>query len=274
MVDNEGTLSVTRQCELIGVARSSVYYVARHDETEDQALMRLIDEVYLERPFCGSRRVSQLLRQHGQTVNRKRVQRLMRMMGLEAIYPKPRTSAACKEHAVYPYLLRNRTVARPGQVYCADITYIPMSRGFIYLVAVMDWCSRRVLAWRISNTMDSHFCIDAAQEAIKKFGAPEIFNTDQGAQFTADAFTAPLLARGIKVSMDGRGRWMDNVFIERLWRSLKYEEVYLHAYESVAEARVRIGAYIEWYNMERPHQSLGNQPPDVFHRDMSVRAAA
>jgi len=266
MVDNTAPPSVTQQCVLLGVSRSSRYYQPVSDDGEDLVLMRRIDEIYLSKPFLGSRRISQALRQQGTTVNRKRIQRLMRLMGLEAVYAKPRTSEAAPEHTKFPYLLRHRTISRPNQVFAADITYIPMRHGFVYLVAVMDWYSRRVVAWQLSNTMDSDFCVAAAAEAIANFGAPDIFNTDQGSQFTDDNFTAPLLQAGVKVSMDGKGRWMDNVFIERLWRSLKHEEVYLNAYESIAEARAQIGAYIDYYNTERPHQALGYQTPDAFYR--------
>ena len=274
MVDTAAPVSLTRQCELLRISRSSCYYEPVGDNAEDLALMRRIDELYLARPFLGSRRLSHALRLQGIMANRKRVQRLMRLMGLEAVYPKPRTSEAAPEHTKYPYLLRYRTIDRPNQVFAADITYIPMRHGFLYLVAVMDWYSRRVVAWRLSNTMDSGFCVAAVADAIAAFGAPTIFNTDQGSQFTDDAFTAPLLAQGVKVSMDGKGRWMDNVFIERLWRSLKHEEVYLHAYDSISEARARIGAYIDYYNNERPHQALGYQTPDAFYRSQKVEDIA
>lgn len=232
--------------------------------------MRRIDEIHLKRPFYGSRRIAWQLSQGGPVVNRKRAQRLMRLMGIEGVAPKPKTSEPAPEHVVYPYLLRNLQIERVNMVWAADITYIPMAHGFGYLMAIMDWFSRRVLAWRLSNTMDTSFCVEALQEALDTFGAPDIFNTDQGAQFTASDFTKPLLDRGIKVSMDGRGRWIDNVFIERLWRSLKYEEVYLHAYDTLREAREGIGKYITFYNDERPHASLGQQPPTAFYALMNA----
>jgi putative transposase len=230
--------------------------------------MRRIDELHLKRPCYGSRLLSFTLRSEGHEVNRKRVQRLMHLMGIESMAPKPKTSEPHPEHVVYPYLLRNLRISRPDQVWATDITYIPMRAGFVYLVAIMDWYSRRVLSWRLSNTLDSTFCVEALEEAIERFGQPEIFNTDQGAQFTADAFTQVLRGRGIAISMDGKGRCLDNVFVERLWRSVKYEEVYLHAYENVAEARGGIGRYLDFYNDERPHQALGYQTPAAFHQTM------
>jgi putative transposase len=230
--------------------------------------MRRIDELHLKRPFYGSRLLSVTLRSEGREVNRKRVQRLMHLMGIESMAPKPKTSEPHPEHVVYPYLLRNLQISRPDQVWATDITYIPMRAGFVYLVAIMDWYSRRVLSWRLSNTLDSTFCVEALEEAIERFGQPEIFNTDQGAQFTADAFTRVLRERGIAISMDGKGRCLDNVFVERLWRSVKYEEVYLHAYGNVTEARAGIGRYLNFYNDERPHQALGYQTPAAFHQTM------
>lgn len=258
-------LSVVRQCGLVGVARSSVYRLLAAADPEELALMALIDRQYLVRPFYGSRRMTAWLRRQGHTVNRKRVQRLMRRMGLEAIHPKPRTSRPAPEHRIYPYLLRGLAITRPNQVWCADITYIPMACGFLYLVVVMDWFSRRVLAWRLSNTMDAGFCVEALEEALERFGPPEIFNTDQGSQFTGLAFTATLEAHGVAISMDGRGRWLDNVFVERLWRSLKYEEVYLHGYETVAAARAGIGSWLRFYNEERLHQALDYRTPKAVH---------
>jgi putative transposase len=258
-------LSVVRQCTLVGVARSSVYRLPAAADPEELALMALIDRQYLVRPFYGSRRMTAWLRRQGHTVNRKRVQRLMRRMGLEAIHPKPRTSRPAPEHRIYPYLLRGLAITRPNQVWCADITYIPMACGFLYLVVVMDWFSRRVLAWRLSNTMDAGFCVEAIEEALERFGPPEIFNTDQGSQFTGLAFTATLEAHGVAISMDGRGRWLDNVFVERLWRSLKYEEVYLHGYETVAAARAGIGSWLRFYNEERLHQALDYRTPKAVH---------
>jgi len=227
--------------------------------------MRCIDELHLRFPFYGSRKLADAIRRQGQQVNRKRIQRLMRLMGLEALAPKPTTSEPHPDHVVYPYLLRKLTICRVNHVWAADITYIPMKAGFVYLVAIIDWYSRRVLAWRVSNTLDSSFCIEALEQALDRFGKPEIFNTDQGAQFTADAFTKPLRERGIAISMDGKGRCLDNVFVERLWRSLKYEEVYLHAYDSVTEARVSIDRYFRFYNDERAHQALGYQTPTAFY---------
>jgi putative transposase len=232
---------------------------------DELALMRRIDEVHLKYPFYGSRKLSLELRNEGREANRKRVQRLMRLMGLEAMAPQPKTSEPHPEHVVYPYLLRGLTICRVNHVWATDITYIPMRTGFLYLAAIMDWYSRRVLSWRLSNTLDSSFCIEALQEAFERFGQPEIFNTDQGAQFTAEAFTDALRDRGIAISMDGKGRCLDNVFVERLWRSLKYEEVYLHAYDTVPEARASIGRYFAFYNDLRPHQALGYQTPDAFY---------
>jgi putative transposase len=266
-------LSVRRQCELLNVSRSGLYYEPEATDPEQLALMRSIDEIHLKCPFYGSRKISLELRKEGRDANRKRIQRLMRLMGLEALAPKPGTSTPCPEHPKYPYLLRGLKVSRVNQVWSTDITYIPMREGFVYLVAIMDWYSRRVLSWRLSNTMDSSFCVDALEEALKRFGTPEIFNTDQGAQFTADAFTRPLRKRGIAISMDGKGRCLDNVFVERLWRSLKYEEVYTHAYDNAADARKGIGRYFDFYNHERPHQALGYQTPDAFHRGLVQNVA-
>jgi putative transposase len=273
MIDPETSVSVRRQCELLRVSRSGLYYEPAPTSGEELALMRRIDELHLERPFYGSRKVSVALRAEGLEINRKHVQRLMRLMGLEAMVPKPTTSEPHPEHPVYPYLLRDRTISRPDHVWASDITYVPMKTGFVYLVAIMDWYSRRVLSWRLSNTLDSTFCVQALEEALTKFGNPEIFNTDQGSQFTADDFTKVLRARGIAISMDGKGRCLDNVFVERLWRSLKYEEVYLHVYDTVAEARASIGRYLTFYNGARPHQALGYQTPDAFYRSLRTRAA-
>jgi len=274
MVDHDrAEPSVRRQCELLRICRSGLYYVPTPTSPEELALMRRIDELHLNHPFYGSRKLSYLLRQEGRDANRKRVQRLMRVMGLEAMVPKPKTSEPHPEHVKYPYLLRGLAISRVNQVWATDITYIPMKAGFVYLVAIMDWYSRRVLSWRLSNTLDSSFCVEALEEAVARFGRPEIFNTDQGAQFTSDAFTKPLRDRGIAISMDGKGRCLDNVFVERLWRSVKYEEVYLHAYDSVAEARAGIGRYLSFYNEQRPHQALGYQTPAAFHRGPNKRAA-
>jgi len=253
-------LSIRRQCQLLSLCRSSLYRPKRVADDDDLALMRRLDELYTAHPFLGSRRMTAMLRAEGLSINRKRVQRLMRRMGIEALGPKPRTTKSAPGHKIYPYLLRDMPIQRPNQVWAADITYIPIGTSFLYLVAVIDWSSRAVLAWRLSNTMDSSFCVDALEEALALFGQPEIFNTDQGSQFTGTAFTGVLAAAGIRISMDGRGRWMDNVFIERLWRSLKYEEVYLKGYADGREARAGIGSWIAFYNCRRPHQALGDRP--------------
>ena len=256
--------SVRRQCELIGLNRSSLYYQPVGESAYNLRLMRLLDEQYTRTPFYGWRRMTAQLRREGHAVNPKRVRRLMRLMGLQAIYPKRRTTWPAAGHQIYPYLLRDIEVSRPDQVWATDITYVPMRHGFLYLVAIMDWYSRYVLAWRLSNTLDVDFCIDALEEALSK-GIPEIFNTDQGSQFTSQVFTGVLLKKGIKISMDGKGRCQDNIFVERLWRSLKYEEVYLKGYQRVPEARAGIGAYLSFYNQERPHQALGYRTPgEVF----------
>jgi len=273
MIDPASDLSVRRQCSLLGVSRSGLYYEPVPTGVDELALMRRIDELHLERPFYGSRNIARTLSTEGCAINRKCVQRLMRVMDLESTAPKPNTSRPAPEHTMYPYLLRKLSIYRPNQVWATDITYIPLEHGFAYLVAIMDWYTRRVLAWRLSNTLDTAFCIEALQEALWRFPQPEIFNTDQGAQFTADAFTRVLLDREIKVSMDGKGRCLDNVFVERLWRSLKYEEVYLHAYDSPREARDGIGRYFKFYNLERPHQALGYQTPDAFYRGLTSKVA-
>ena len=265
LVEPNVGVSMRRQCELLGVNRSGLYYEPVEPDAEELALMRRLDELHLEHPSFGSRMMNRTLKAEGIEVNRKRVQRLMRLMGLESVAPKPNTSKPAPEHAVYPYLLRNLTVSRANQVWASDVTYIPMARGFVFLVAIIDLFSRRVLAWRLSNTLDTSFCVEALQEALKHYGCPEIFNTDQGSQFTAQEFTGVLLGRGIKISMDGRGRCLDNVFVERLWRSLKYEEVYLYAYETVSEAREGIGRYFEFFNNDRPHSALGYQTPASFY---------
>ena len=265
--------SQRRQCELLGVNRSSLYYTPVPPDVQELALMRRIDELHLQHPFFGSRMLTQVLKRQGLLINRKHVQRLMRLMGLESLAPKPTTSSPAQEHPLYPYLLRGVTVCRVNQVWAADITYIPMARGFAYLVAVIDWYSRRVLAWRLSNTLETSFCLEALGEALERFGKPEIFNTDQGAQFTADSFTQALRDRGIKISMDGKGRCIDNVFVERLWRSLKYEEVYLNPYDSMGEARGGIGRYFHFFNYERPHQALGYQTPGSFYDGLLRKVA-
>ncbi len=253
-------LSVVRQCSLLGISRSSVYASSRETAEYDLELMRLIDCQYLARPYYGSRRMTVWLRAQGYGVNRKRVQRVMRLMGIEAIYRRPNTSKPSPQHKVYPYLLRDLKISSVNQVWASDITYIPMAHGFMYLVVIMDWYSRYVLSWRLSNTLDADFCVDALEEALSK-AKPEIFNTDQGSQFTSDAFTGMLLEQDIQISMDGKGRYLDNIFVERLWRSVKYEEVYLKAYEGVGEAKSGLGTYLDFYNDERPHQSLEYRTP-------------
>ena len=266
------SLSMRRQCEILGINRSSLYYESVGPDSDDLALMRRIDELHLKLPFYGSRRVARELRSQG-SVNRKRVQRLMRLMGLVAIYQRPNTSKAAPEHIKYPYLLGGLTIDRVNQVWCTDITYIPLARGFLYLVAIMDWHSRAVLAWRLSNTLHADFCVEALEEALRRFGRPEIFNTDQGSQFTSNDFTGVLKKSQIKISMDGKGRCMDNIFVERLWRSLKYEEVYLHAYDNLVEARAGIRSYFEFYNSRRQHKALGHQTPARFYDGLVNEAA-
>ena len=269
---SHGMLSVRRQCELLSVARSGVYRPARSARESDVLLMRRIDELFTAWPFLGSRRMASMLGSGGPPLNRKRMQRLMRRMGIAALGPKRRTSEPAPGHKIFPYLLRNLTIDRPNQVWAADITYLPIGRGFLYLVAVMDWASRAVLAWRLSNTMDVSFCLSALEEALARFGKPAIFNTDQGSQFTSAAFTGTLAGAGIHISMDGRGRWLDNVFIERLWRSLKYEDIYLKDYADGREARAGIGAWFAFYNGRRPHQALGNRTPMEVWRDGTTGA--
>jgi putative transposase len=259
-------LSIRRQCALLGIARSGVYRPAPAANDDDLALMRWIDELFTSWPFLGSRRMTAMLRAQAHAVNRKRVRRLMRKMGIAALGPKPRTSKPAPGHKIFPYLLRGLVIERPNQVWCADITYIPIGRGFLYLVAIMDWASRAVLAWRLSNTMDVSFCISALEEALSRFGTPEIFNTDQGSQFTSAAFTGALASAGVRISMDGRGRWIDNVFIERLWRSLKHEDIYLKGYADGHDAHVGIAAWFAFYNTRRPHQALGSRPPMAVWR--------
>jgi len=274
MVDRTDPLPVTRQCALLGLPRSTFYHVPEPVTDEELELMRLIDRCHLEHPYYGSRRIRDWLEDEGRWVNRKRVQRLMRTMGLAALYPKRNLSLANQAHKVYPYLLKGLTIDRPNQVWATDLTYIPMARGFVYLVAIMDWYSRRVLAWRVSNTLDTSFCVEALNEAIETYGAPEIFNTDQGSQFTSEDFTGVLKQHDIRISMDGKGRWVDNVFVERLWRSVKYEEVYLRAYDSIGDARASLGRYFAFYNAKRRHQSLDRQTPDsVYYQDAARMAA-
>jgi len=270
MVDQAIEMSIKRQCELLKVNRSSYYYQEVPVSEDDLVLMKLIDELYLKRPTLGSRSMVDRLKDKGHEVNRKRVQRLMRLMGIEAIYPKPKTSMANKQHKVYSYLLKDIRVERANQVWVTDITYIPMHRGYCYLVAIMDLYSRKILSWRLSNTMDTRFCIDALKEALRKYPKPEIFNTDQGSQFTSNDFTNILKAHDIQISMDGKGRWIDNVFIERFWRSLKYEEVYLRAYDDLRQAKKSIRDYINDYNQARRHTSLNRQTPNkVYNQNMN-----
>jgi putative transposase len=258
-------LSIARQCALVSIARSTFYREPAPETAVNLDLMRRIDEQFLETPWYGSRQMTRHLRREGHAVGRKRVRRLMGKMGLAAIYQRPRTTVPHPEHRIYPYLLRDLTVDQPNQVWCADITYIPMRRGFLYLVAIMDWASRKVLSWRVSNTMDVEFCREALNEALARFGRPGIFNTDQGSQFTSPRFTEVLAAAAIRISMDGRGRWMDNVFIERLWRSLKYECVYLHAFETGSALRAGLTRWIGYYNARRPHSGLSGRTPDEAH---------
>jgi putative transposase len=269
-------LSIVRQCQLVSISRSAYYGRVRGESPLNFALMRLIDEQFLETPWYGSRQMARHLRRQGCVVGRKRVRRLMARMGLAAVYQRPRTSVLHPKHRVWPYLLRNLIIDRPDQVWCADITYIPMRRGFLYLVAVMDWATRKVLSWRLSNTMDADFCIEALEEALSRYGRAGIFNTDQGSQFTTPRFTDVLREAGIRISMDGRGRWMDNIFIERLWRSLKYECIHLNAFETGSEARAGIGRWMRYYNAERPHSSLGGKTPDEAHAQpvLTIDAAA
>jgi putative transposase len=267
LVDHDDeVVPVVAQCRLLKVARSSLYYRPAPVSADDLTVMRRMDELHLAWPFYGSRRMTAVLRHEGWPVNRKRIQRLMRIMALDAIYQKPNTSRKHPDHKVYPYLLRGLVIDRPNQVWCADITYIPMAKGFVYLVAVMDWFSRRVLAWRVSITLETDFCVEALQDAMNRHGQPEIFNTDQGVQFTSAAFLGELATLGVRISMDGKGRFLDNIFIERLWRSLKYEEVFIKAYGSVAEARIGIGEWLTFYNDERPHQALDYRTPTAVFR--------
>lgn len=256
---------MSRQCQILSLARSTAYYRPQDTSVVDLALMRRIDALHLDHPFAGSRMLRDMLKREGYPIGRKHVATLMKKMGIEALYKKPNTSRRHPAHPVYPYLLRNLTIDRPNHVWAADITYIPMQRGFVYLFAVLDWASRRVLSWRLSNTLTTDFCLEAVQEALDRHGTPEIFNTDQGSQFTSCEFTQLLKDNGIAISMDGKGCWRDNVFVERLWKSVKYEEVYLHAYESVSAAKKGIGRYLDFYNSRRPHSSLDGKTPDAFY---------
>jgi len=275
MISRESKPSIVKQCKLLDISRSGLYYQPAPVSTAELEQMRLIDEGHMKHPYFGSRRLRDWLADHGHHVSRKKVVRLMRMMGIVPIYPKKNTSKPNRGHKVYPYLLRGLTIDRPNQVWCTDITYIPMAKGFLYLIAIMDWYSRKVLAWRLSNTMDVHFCLEALEEAIARYGTPEIFNSDQGAQFTSYAFTGTLKQHGIQISMDGKGRCMDNIFIERLWRSLKYEEVYLKAYDSVKTAKAGIDEWMRFYNMNRRHQGLDSRTPDsVYFGGLGMPLAA
>ena len=275
MIDRTHPLPITRQARALGIARSTVYSRPRPVSDRDLELMKRIDRLHLEMPFAGSRLLRDLLALAGIQAGRKHVVTLMRRIGIEALYRKPRTTQKHPQHPVYPYLLRGLTIDRPNQVWAMDLTYIPMARGFVYLVAVMDWYSRKVLSWRVSITMDVYFCIEALEEAMARFGSPEIMNTDQGSQFTSLAFTSLLKDHSIRISMDGKGSWRDNVFIERLWRSVKYEEVYLHAYDTVSDSRAGIGRYFDLYNRRRPHSSLGRRTPDdVYFSQKSLTLAA
>jgi len=275
MVDREHILPLTRQSEILELSRSSLYYKAVPFSAGDLELMRLIDELHLKHPFMGSRSIRDQLQARGHQVGRDHVSTLMKKMGITALYRKPRLSKPHPDHKIYPYLLRGLEISRANQVWATDITYLPMAKGFCYLVAIMDWASRKVLAWRLSNTLDASFCTDALEEAIMRYGIPEIFNSDQGSQFTSDAFTGILTANGIKISMDGKGRWMDNVFVERLWRSVKYEDVYLKAYESIAETRHGLREYFEFYNSRRHHRGLDRRTPDdVYWSTLPQKEAA
>jgi putative transposase len=269
MIKPTHDLPVCRQAELLNISRANVYYLSRPISATDLALMRRIDELHLSFPFAGSRMLRDLLKLEGFKVGRKHVRTLMDKMGIVALYRKPNTSAPHPAHRIYPYLLKNLVIDRPNQVWATDITYIPMKRGFVFLVAILDWATRRVLAHRVSTSMSTDFCVDALEEALAKYGRPEIFNTDQGSQFTSEDFTRALKNHDIKISMDGKGRWVDNVFVERLWKSVKYEHVYLHAYDSVADARQQLESYFEFYNTRRPHSSLGGQTPDTAYFDNS-----
>ena len=277
MIDRSHELSVTKQVEAVGIARSTVYYLPRPVSAADLDLMRQIDKRHTEFPFAGSRMLRRLLAANGSKVGRRHVKTLMSRMGIEALYRRPRTTKPEPGHKIYPYLLRGVAITRPNQAWAMDITYIPMAKGFVYLAVVLDWFSRRVLSWRVSITMEASFCIETLEEALAKHGKPEIFNTDQGSQFTCQAFTDVLSKHAIRISMDGKGAWRDNVFVERLWRSVKYEEVYLHAYDSVSDARTSIGRYLDLYNGRRPHSSLDGMTPDQayfgLHR-LPVRLAA
>jgi putative transposase len=274
MVKENHPLPRTRRCELLDVPRSTSYYQPKPVSGDDLALMKRIDRIHMAQPFRGSRRIVDALADQGQLENRKRVRRLMQLMGIQAIHPGPKTSQPHPQHKIYPYLLRNLNIDRANQVWASDITYLPMENGFIYLTVVMDWYSRKVLSWRLSNSLDSSFCVDALEEAIHRYGKPEIFNTDQGSQYTSDVFIDVLKDNDIDISMDGKGAWRDNVFVERLWRSVKYEEVYLNAYESMADARQSLKKYFEFYNQSRKHQTLKATPDQVYYESIRLPEVA
>ena len=274
MIDRSHALPITKQAQVLGISRGSVYYLPRPVPAADLGIMRRMDELHLEFPFAGSRMLRDLLAQEGIAIGRRHVATLMKRMGIEAIYRKPHTSKPALGHKIYPYLLRGVSVDRPNQVWAMDITYVPMARGFVDLAAVVDWFSRRVLAWRLSITLEAAFCVEALEDALARHGRPEVFNTDQGSQFTSHAFTGVLLTAGIAISMDGKGSWRDNVFVERLWRSIKYEEVYLRAYDTVSDARASIGRYLAFYNGRRPHSSLDRQTPDQAYFDRLPQSVA
>jgi putative transposase len=275
MIDLSAKLPVVRQCALLNLSRSTAYYSPQPVSESDLALMRRIDELHLSHPFAGARMLRDLLRQEGLNVGRRHVSTLMGKMGIEALYRRPNTSRKHPQNPVFPYLLRGLTIDRANQVWAMDITYIPMRKGFVYLAAVLDWGTRRVLSWRLSNSLTTDFCLDAVEEALRRYGLPEIFNTDQGSQFTSAEFVALIQGHGIRLSMDGKGRWVDNVFVERLWKSVKYEEVYLHAYDSVSEARQGLQRYFKFYNQRRPHSSLDGQTPDaVYFNSLPINRAA
>jgi putative transposase len=275
MIDREHDLPITRQAEILQISRGSVYYLPRPVSSADLAIMRRLDQLHLEFPFAGSRMLRGLLAAEGCKIGRRHVKKLMQRMGMEALYRRPRTTKPEPSHKIYPYLLRGLAITRPNQVWAMDITYIPMARGFVYLAVVLDWATRRVLSWRLSITMEAAFCVETLEDALARHGRPDVFNTDQGSQFTGSLFTGVLASHGIAISMDGKGAWRDNVFVERLWRSVKYEEVYLRAYETVSEARNSIGRYLAFYNGRRPHSSLdGNTPDQAYFNALPLRLAA
>ena len=275
MIDKADKLPLVRQCELLNLSRSSVYYLPQPISESNLALMRRIDELHLEHPFAGARMLRDFLRQEGIRIGRRHVSTLMNKMGIEALYRRPNTSRKQPQNPVFPYLLRGVDIAAPNHVWAMDITYIPMRKGFIYLAAVLDWSTRRVLSWRLSNSLSTDFCIEAVEEAVQRYGKPEIFNTDQGSQFTSQEFVGLIQGHGIRLSMDGKGRWVDNVFVERLWKSVKYEEVYLHAYDSVSQAQQGLQRYFKFYNERRPHSSLDGKTPDaVYFNSLPLQQAA